>query len=96
MLETILIILAYLWYLLLIIPKIVWEYLDKLISLNLLEEDMEEAVRLSGEFRLNPRNVEKAWKIIRKFESTINKEEEEEGVQQRINSEIRRYNRQDI
>lgn len=95
MLEAILIILAYLWYLFLVIPKIVWEYLDKLIELNLLGEDLEEAIKLSKEFRLSPRNVEKACRIIRKFESTINKEEEE-GVKQRINSEIRRYNRQDI
>lgn len=95
MLEAILIILAYLWYLLLVIPKIVWEYLDKLIELNLLGEDLEEAIKLSKEFRLSPRNVEKACTIILKFESTINKEEEE-GVKQRINSEIRRYNRQDI
>lgn len=95
MLEAILIILAYLWYLFLVIPKIVWEYLDKLIELNLLGEDLEEAIKLSKKFRLSPRNVEKACIIIRKFESTINKEEEE-GVKQRINSEIRRYNRQDI
>ena len=75
MLETILIILAYLCYLSLAIPKIVWEYLDKLISLNLLGEDMEEAIKLSDEFRLSPRNVKRAWKIIRKFETAINKEE---------------------
>ena len=75
MLETILIILAYLWYLSLAIPKIVWEYLDRLIVGNLLGEDMEEAKRLSGKFRLSPRNVIRAWKIIRKFETAINKEE---------------------
>ena len=75
MLETILIILAYLWYLSLAIPKIVWEYLDKLIVMNLLGEDMEEAIKLSGEFRLSPRNVKRAWQIIRKFETAVNKEE---------------------
>ncbi len=75
MLETILIILAYLCYLSLAIPKIVWEYLDKLIVGNLLGEDMEEAIKLSGEFRLSPKNVKRAWKIIRKFETAINKEE---------------------